>query len=169
MYRWHVGAVGLLLLASLGCPFGPADATPPTPAEAAAAGHYTLMTANGATLPAPAGSYVITNSTGSTTCHWFADVGTLQLDTLPQQYTFQVNIRTVCPTGISTPPSSVTDTQKETGSWSLTGSQLTLSHTGGSNLGASNSAQSGATVTVDIMPSTADNRTLPKLSLVLQR
>lgn len=105
----------------------------------AAAGTYNLFQANNTTPPARAGS-----TSGG--CARFIDSGTLTLTSVPQSYHISLAIRAVCigPSG----PNTVTGTVETMSSWSISGSNLTLSLSNGITTSAATLADGVVRTTV---------------------
>ncbi|MBI3567067.1 MAG: hypothetical protein HY084_02535 [Gemmatimonadetes bacterium] len=143
----RITLVGLSAAFLTACPSGDTTAPKDTPlptVESAEVGQYNLQSANGAAVPASAGSYPI----GNVTCNRFIDGGFLTLD---GKLSFQLSVswRIVCPSGVNT-TSTYSGIQASNGTWTYDGTRLTLSRQGGSAIGISNISAAGAAVTADL-------------------
>ena len=138
-----MGVAGALLTGCSGAATSP-NASPVTAAESAVVAQYTLVTANGVTVPAGAGSYPINN----VTCNRFVDAGFLRLGG-QLDYTLSVSWRIVCPSGV-TSTSTSSGLQISNGTWTYDGNQLALTRTSGSAIGLANLGISGGIVSADV-------------------
>ena len=165
----RIALVGFSAAALTACPSSDSTApqdTPLTTVEAAEVGQYVLQSANGAAVPATAGSYPINGST----CNRFIDSGFLNLD-VKHGYILSVSWRIVCPSGVSTTSTS-SGSQSSDGTWTYDGSQLSLSRPNGSAIGISNVSAAGAVVTADIQLETeppGGANAFPRLAMRFQR
>lgn len=145
MRALHHGLMGIAGVLLAGCSSADAPATASvTAAESAVVGQYNLVTANGATVPAGAGSYPINN----VTCNRFVDGGFLRLGG-QLDYNLSVSWRIVCPSGVSTTSTS-SGSQISNGTWTYDGNQLALTRAGGSAMSVANLEISGGVVSADV-------------------
>ncbi len=150
---------GVLLVAGLaGCSASSTNPDTPSATVTAAAGTYALVQGNGQAPPIGTG-----NTDGN--CARFIDSGSLALN-VAGAYTFTLVMHAVCPSpGGGT--NTVTNTPLENGTWSVNGSSLTLTRSGGSVLNESNTTLAGGAVTTTVQFDWAG--ALPSVTLILRK
>ena len=145
--------IGAFFVVGMAACAGPGPGPDPV---AEGAGTYTLVRGNGQATPVATG---LTEGN----CERFIDSGTIVLDAAGS-YTFTLPMHAVChapaPNIVASPP-------LESGTWSISGSALTLARSGGSVLNESNTTLANGSITTTVRYEWAGQ--LAPVTLVLQK
>lgn len=119
--------LGAALLTTSGCSAdtGTNAGTDPTPDELAAAGTYSLAQVNGSAVP-------VSYPKDARLCVRSVISGAMTLHADPFTYSVTIQVRSVCDSGISTPPTTVDATLLESGTWTIANGAFTPAHESGS-------------------------------------